>query len=128
MSAFNSSLLRALALVLLCLNASSSHAAIMGGGTYSYGCYPADAFCNSLMTTFSLPTVIVGGTEMDMASPEASDRLSAEAHGMADPVILTHIARNSGTDVDTVIQTVIQIESQGRGATPDEIAALLIRK
>ncbi len=128
MSAFNSSLFRALTLALLCLNAPSAHAFIMTGSTYSYGCAQHDAGCNALMTTTSLPTVIVGGTEMDMTSPEASDRLSAEAHGMADPVIVTHIARNTGSDVDTVIQTVIQIESQGRSATPDEIAALLTRK
>ena len=114
------------ALLALTMLSSPAHALVMTtNDTYSYGCAPGDALCNALSTTFSPLTVLVGGTEVDLASSEAADRLSAEAHGMADPVILTHIARETQTPVEVVTAKVLEVEAQGKSATPVEIANLL---
>ncbi|WP_413574651.1 hypothetical protein ACLVWU_10515 [Bdellovibrio sp. HCB290] len=52
-------------------------------------------------TTF-FPTIVIYGQSLDLNSLEASDRLAAEADGVAQPVVLGQIAKSNGLEFEHV--------------------------
>lgn len=110
----------------LVLFASSAHAVIMHGqySSYDMGCN-MNVFCDTMATTFSFPTVLVEGESMDMSSPQASERLMAEANGDVEPVLSSVIADRVKSSVEVVKATALQMHAAGEAISAAAIAAKL---
>jgi len=102
-------------LAVLALTMSSAQAIITHQEPNLVGC--AYVTCQYLLLTTSLPTMLIGGAQVDLNSAAATERLSAEAHQLADPVISTALAEKAGVSVEEIGAQVLLLESQGKDAS-----------
>ncbi len=86
-----------------------AHAAIANDGfsrTQQEHCgYNSEATgaCMISIWSVSWPSITVEGQNMDLNSPEASDRLVAEVDGVVQPVLLSRIAKDNHLELEKVM-------------------------
>lgn len=117
----------------LLLNLSVANAAIITGddsdpfNAANCSILVSNAFecaVDTLLTTTSLPTIIIDSQELDLNSKEASLRLVAEANGDVEPVMAEKIAQDQGKSTEEILSKVRELSDAENFSTALVIESL----